>query len=102
MCIRDSGYAAQIPVAYGGSATPPGGAPNLAGPGVANIDYTPWLDNGSDTSPTFGFQGDFTTVHVDDNSPQVGLVTRIQEGVNFVSGSTVLIAAGSYSENIVI
>ncbi|HXU77676.1 MAG TPA: right-handed parallel beta-helix repeat-containing protein, partial [Methylomirabilota bacterium] len=98
----EPGYAAQIPVAFGGSAVPPGGAPSLAGPGVANIDYTPWLDVGTDTSVAFGFQGDFSTLHVDDNSPQVGPIGRIQEGVNSVSGSTVLIAAGSYTENIVI
>ena len=28
----EPGYAAQIPVAYGGSATPPGGQPDIAGP----------------------------------------------------------------------
>jgi len=98
----EPGYAAQIPVAFGGSATPPGGAPSLAGPGVANIDYTPWLDVGTDTAVAFGFQGDFSTLHVDDDSPQVGATGRVQEGVNLVSGSTVLIAAGAYSENVVI
>ena len=33
----EPGYAAQIPVAYGGTATPPGGQPDIAGPASANI-----------------------------------------------------------------
>ncbi|RYY89938.1 MAG: T9SS type A sorting domain-containing protein [Chitinophagaceae bacterium] len=36
----EPGYAAQIPVAFGGSATAPGGQPNIAGPASANIFYT--------------------------------------------------------------
>jgi hypothetical protein len=96
----EPGYAAQIPVIFGGVAVAPGGQPDIAGVASANVDYTPWLDVGTDLQPTLGFQGDFATLHVDDNSPQVGAITRIQEGVNMVSGSTVLVAAGSYSENV--
>ena len=98
----EPGYAVQIPVIFGGSAVPPGGQPDIAGAASGNIDYTPWLDVGTDTSAAFGFQGDFATLHVDDNSPQVGAVTRIQEGVDMVSGSTVLVEPGSYSENVLI
>ncbi len=98
----EPGYSAQIPVIFGGTAVPPGGQPDIAGLASANIDYTPWLDVGTDTSVAFGFQGDFATLHVDDNSPQVGAVTRIQEGVDMVSGSTVLVEAGAYAENVVI
>jgi autotransporter-associated beta strand protein/parallel beta-helix repeat protein len=98
----EPGYAAQIPVIFGGTATPPGGAPSIKGLGLADVDYTPWLDVGTDTAGAIGFQGDFATLHVDDDSPQVGSVTRIQEGANMVSGSTVLIAAGSYTENVVL
>lgn len=49
-------YAAQIPVFFGGTAVPPGGQPNILGPGSANILYTPWLTNGTDDSPADGFQ----------------------------------------------
>lgn len=60
----EPGYAAQIPVAYGGSAVPPGGQPDLAGSASANIKYTPFLLSGTDTNVettpgrgTHGFQG---------------------------------------------
>jgi parallel beta-helix repeat protein len=38
----EPGYAAQIPVAYGGTAVAPGGQPDILGPASANIDYDPW------------------------------------------------------------
>jgi hypothetical protein len=60
----EPGYAAQIPVAYGGTATAPGGQPDIAGAASANIKYMPLLTNGTDTNiettpgrGTFGFQG---------------------------------------------
>lgn len=98
----EPGYAALIPVHLGGTATNPAAAATILGAASANIDFTPWLDSGTDTNAAIGFQGDFATLHVDDNSPQVGAAGRIQEGVNMVSGSTVLVAAGGYSENVVI
>ncbi len=67
----EPGYAAQIPVAYGGSATPPGGQPDIAGPASANFQITPFLQSGTDTNVettpgrgTFGFQGVPNTVLV--------------------------------------
>jgi nitrous oxidase accessory protein NosD len=40
----EPGYAAQIPVLYGGTATPPATAqPDILGPASANVDYSPWL-----------------------------------------------------------
>jgi hypothetical protein len=33
----EPGYAAQIPVAFGGTATPPGGQPDIAGTGVSKL-----------------------------------------------------------------
>jgi hypothetical protein len=61
----EPGYAGQIPVAYGGSAVPPGGQPDIAGPASANIIYIPFLCSGTDTNiettpgrGTIGFQGD--------------------------------------------
>jgi autotransporter-associated beta strand protein len=104
----EPGYAAQIPVAFGGTATPPGGQPDICGPASANIDYTPWLHVGTDTDVstgfgTYGFQGDYSKLHVDDSSAQVGTTGRIQEGVDLladgalVGGSReVLVEPGSY------
>ncbi|HEX8352067.1 MAG TPA: Calx-beta domain-containing protein [Pyrinomonadaceae bacterium] len=67
----EPGYAAQIPVAYGGSATPPGGQPDIAGQASANIEYLPLLTSGTDTNVettpgrgTNGFQGVSNTVVV--------------------------------------
>ncbi|HJR07106.1 MAG TPA: Calx-beta domain-containing protein [Pyrinomonadaceae bacterium] len=60
----EPGYAAQIPVAYGGTASAPGGQPDIAGPASANIKYIPFLQSGTDTNiettpgrGTNGFQG---------------------------------------------
>ena len=51
-------------MAYGGTATPPGGQPDIAGPASANIVYLPLLCSGTDTNVettpgwgTNGFQG---------------------------------------------
>jgi hypothetical protein len=60
----EPGYAAQIPVAYGGTAVPPGGQPDIAGAASANFKYAPFLQSGTDTNiettpgrGTNGFQG---------------------------------------------
>lgn len=67
----EPGYAVQIPAAYGGTAGPPGGQPDIAGPASANIQYTPTLQSGADTNVettpgrgTNGFQGVPNTVMV--------------------------------------
>lgn len=100
----EPGYAAQIPVAYGGSAVPPGGQPDIAGPASANIDYTPFLESGTDTNVettpgrgTIGFQGDFSAITVTTLGAQTGTDSRLQEGVNLVTtGGTVHALAGLY------
>ncbi len=58
----EPGYAAQIPVAYGGSASAPAGQPDIAGPASANLRVGEWLTSGTDTSGTSGFQGGPITV----------------------------------------
>jgi nitrous oxidase accessory protein NosD len=70
----------------------------------ANVDYTPWLDVGTDTQPgTPGFQGTFAVLHVDDDSPQSGAVGRIQEAIDLTTtGGTVQVASGAYIEDVLI
>src|SRR4051794_12382339 len=98
----EPGYAAQIPVAFGGTAAPPGGQPDIAGPASANFDYTPMLASGTDTnvstgSGTFGFQGSFGTLNVHNGGAQTGATERIGEGVARVTtGGTINVAAGTY------
>jgi hypothetical protein len=73
----EPGYAAQIPVAYGGTATPPGGQPDIAGPASANFQIYPILLSGTDTDVettpgrgTFGFQGVSNSIVVNENNQQ--------------------------------
>ncbi|MCZ2398109.1 MAG: right-handed parallel beta-helix repeat-containing protein, partial [Chitinophagales bacterium] len=53
----EPGYAALIPVVFGGTSVPPGTHPNIAGAASANFDYISWLSDGMDDQPaTMGFQ----------------------------------------------
>ncbi|MBS1793306.1 MAG: right-handed parallel beta-helix repeat-containing protein [Acidobacteria bacterium] len=105
----EPGYAAQIPVAFGGTATPPGGQPDIAGPASANIDFSPFLGIGTDTNVqttplrgTYGFQGAFNNLNVSAASPQAnGSLSNIQEGINLVTaGGTLNILNGTYAGNV--
>ena len=102
----EPGYAAQIPVAYGGTAVPPGGQPDIAGAASANIDFTPYLNSGTDTNVetttgrgTNGFQGNFSNLWVTAVGAQIGTIGRIQEGINIVPATTINVAAGTYIED---
>lgn len=59
----EPGYAAQIPVTFGGTATPPGGQPDILGTASANVLWAPSFTSGVDIAPTeYGFQGDFDSL----------------------------------------
>jgi hypothetical protein len=71
----------------------------IAGLTVGTVDFTPYLDSGTDTDlNTPGFQGDFSTLHVTALGAQTGSTGRIQEGINLVSGGTVYVHGGPYTE----
>jgi nitrous oxidase accessory protein NosD len=59
-------------------------------------DYTPWLGGGTAQNP--GYAGDFSTLYVDDDSPQTGTDGPVEEGIKLVSGSTVNVLPGTYTE----
>ena len=69
---------------------------------AGNVDYTPWLNVGTDTDAAAGFQGDFSYLNVSAASPQTGSIGRIQEAIDLVSGSTVNVLAGTYAENVTV
>ena len=100
----EPGYAAQIPVAYGGAATPPGGQPDIAGPASANIQYLPLLTSGTDTNVetttgrgTNGFQGVPNSPTVSPGNQQSwASATSSTATVSFVAGpGTPPLGAGS-------
>jgi hypothetical protein len=91
----EPGYAEQIPTAYGGTATAPGGKPDIAGPASANIKYLPLLATGIDTNVetvpgrgTFGFQGADTTTTISPSNPGGwGFLTETPNGTgSYVEG----------------
>jgi hypothetical protein len=100
----EEGYSTQIPVEYGGTDVAPANeTATIAGPQSARVDYSPFLNSGTDTQPgVLGFQGDFSNLWVTADNPQAsGSPGKIQEGVNLATtGGTVNVLAGSYTENV--
>lgn len=70
----------------------------------SNVDFSPWLAAGTDAEPsTPGFQGDFSALWVDDESPRTGTTFWIQEGIDTVlAGGEVTAAPGTYNERLLI
>ncbi len=65
--------------------------------GGVGADFTPWLGGGTAQNP--GYAGDFSTLYVDDDSPQTGSETPIQEAIDLAVGSTVNVMDGTYGAN---
>ncbi len=98
-------YLSQIPVAYGGGASAPISHPTIAGAQSARVDYSPFLNSGTDAAPaTPGFQGNFSNVTVNATSPQAfGSAGNITEGVAVAQpGGSVTAHAGTYPGNVVL
>lgn len=107
-----AGYSNGISTGGGGGAFSPNFSANWWGSNVAAtvktaanngvlVDYTPWLDTGTDTSGNPGFQGDFLALWADDDSPQIGSTLRLQEGVNLLLATGLLRAVtGTYEEQV--
>jgi nitrous oxidase accessory protein NosD len=98
----EPGYAALIPVAFGGTATNPGGAPDVLGPASANFDISPYLLSGVDAdSMEYGFQGDFSLLQVTTVGAQTGAASRIDEAVSLAAASgTIRIQSGAYAGDV--
>jgi parallel beta-helix repeat protein len=102
----EPGYIGMVPTKYpGGTATAPMILLIISGPGSHKIDYTAWLDSDTDYDTGLGFDGDFSVLHVDDNSAQSGVVGRITEGLALLDdsglgGGTLIIHAGTYTEDV--
>ena len=104
----EPGYAAQIPLVYGGTATNPGGAPNILGPASANFDYISWLVNGTDDQAgTPGFQpvpGSCSggPVHNITQNTYYGTIQSAIDDITTVDNDIIEVAAGTYTEAVTV
>ncbi len=82
---------------YWGASTESAVAAKISG--IAHTDFTPWLNNGTDTKADAGFQGDFSSLGVTALGQQAGSLGRIQEAVDLgTSSATISVYAGTYNE----
>jgi parallel beta-helix repeat protein len=105
----EPGYASLLPIMFGGSATAPGGQPDIAGLASANIKFQPYLTDGADNMPgIIGFQpvpgncqGCLSGGVINTNTSE--FYCSIQEAINDVTtinGHILQVLAGTYVENI--
>jgi hypothetical protein len=103
----EPGYAALIPVIYGGTATDPGGQPDIAGPASANFIYSPFLNSGTDTNiettpgrGTFGFQGGDASITITPAGSPTALdndYTRINNAVQAAVNGDTIVLSGTFN-----
>ncbi len=75
--------------------------PALVAAAVAPLaDYTPWLETGVDTDAAIGFQGDFSALRIDDDSPQFDGSPRLREAIALGGGGVVHVEPGAYVETV--
>lgn len=108
----EPGYPGQIPVAFGGFAvapTPGAGLENIRGSASANIDFSPTLVSGVDSSASLGFQPDLSHLLTHAAGAQTGASGRIQEAIDILADGTLVggarkveISAGTYDETFVV
>ena len=86
----EAGYAASpIPASQGGIATNPGGAPDVIEASAGFLDFSPYLQTGTDTDPAApGFQGSFVTLNTTPQGGQSQAFGRVQEASNFDPSTT--------------
>jgi uncharacterized delta-60 repeat protein len=65
------------------------------------VDYSPWLDNGTNFSTMGGFDGDFSQLDVGSGGAEAQSGGRINEAVGLLTpGGTIQVYPGSYSEDV--
>ncbi|MCI0702618.1 MAG: hypothetical protein L0241_16160 [Planctomycetia bacterium] len=77
-------------------------AADVAAEVSGDVDFTPWLDVGTDISTAAGFQPDLSVLHVDDAGLQVGTEGRIQEALNLAASSTVIVESGTFTGDVIV
>ncbi len=95
----EPGYSAQIPVEFGGSATPPvTPQTTILGAASANVIYAPYLSQSTDLDVettlnrgTYGFQGDLTKLSTNSTTTTIEDVIQVA-----TPGSTIEILPGTY------
>lgn len=108
----EPGYAAQIPVAYGGAAVAPGGQPDILGPASANITFEAYLVNGTDDDgmetgfqPVAGSCSGCLSGNAVYNTNTNLYYCTIQDAIDdplTQNGHIITVSAGTYAEHVVI
>ncbi len=88
----EPGYAAQIPAAFGGSASAPGTSYMICGIHSDRVDYSADLESYADADPAIGYQPNDSKVLVYERGPLATLSPRLSSAAKIVSaGGTILL-----------
>ncbi|MDZ7848258.1 MAG: right-handed parallel beta-helix repeat-containing protein [Owenweeksia sp.] len=104
-------YTTHIPVYLGGTASDPGGQPDILGPASANFIYYPFLNDGTDDDGAItGFQPiagtcaacpDVTVVNINSGITYCSLQAAIDDATTN-PGDTLMASAGTYFEDLLV